>query len=144
MVGVSVAMLAFLVVLKSMVSIIDEYAAMEYGIFKWIGITVRLGTTMALLTAAMAVMGNYVKGAGFGLMGSTVAMLGFLVVLRTMEVVINEYAQIDFLTVASSMLKMALVMGVFVSAIVFMADAIGGNSSFSASLRNGFRIIPWR
>ena len=137
MMGVSVAMLAFLAVLKGMVNIIDQYADMEYGVLKWIGITVRIATVMALMAGAMALIGHFNKASGFGMMGAAISMLAFMVVLKQMEAILEEYSKMDFASFIANLFKVSLVLIMFAGVISYISKAISGESAFRFSWRNG-------
>ena len=137
--GAAIAMLAFIAVLKAMEGIIVEYAGIKYRSGKMKKIFGEIAAALIIMSVAVGIMGATCKKAGFGLMGASVSMLALLVVLLAMKSLVEEYAAINLGTFLKAWFEMTLTLALFVGAIALMGDALGGDSSFSASLKNGIQ-----
>ena len=137
--GASIAMLALIVVLKLMIGVIGQYSRLPYksGVLKQIFI--EIATAMLIMAGAVGIMGATCKKAGFGLMGASVAMLALLVILKLMTSIMQDYAAIDIWTFIKSIVYMAATLALFVGAIALMGDALTGETSFSASIKEGIK-----
>ena len=141
LIGAAVFLLAFTIVLKNFYDVIALYADLDrtaLGKSNGTGVEktlIRLGSIMLGLAVAVGIMGLACKKAGFGMMAGAIDMLAFVIVLKQMKDVIEEYAKID--DFVSGAVRVGAVLVAFAVMLAIMGDALGQEKKFSASMKNG-------
>lgn len=145
LVSASILLISFVVVLKSMIDVIKQYSQLEFdnGWKEWAQTFIKMAGVLVIFTAAIGILGQMVKASGPSMMGASIALLGFLVVLKGMTEVIQEYANLSLGAAEwiQVILKMAAMMLIFAGAIALLSKAIsgGGGTSLQASLKGGLK-----
>ena len=137
LIGAAILMLALIAVLKGFIDVIKQYDDLELGFGGWVQVILKIAASLFIMAGAVALIGNYCKKSGFAMMAGAIDMLAFLVVLKHMKDIIEEYSEIGMGTLVASMFKMAVVLGVFVLALRGLSDVFKSEKSFSANFKGG-------
>ena len=147
MMGSALVLLALIVVLKAFEDIIKDYNEIGLNQAQWEQSLGRITSVMIILVTSISIMGLTVKRAGFGLMGSIVAMMGFLIVLNAFVEIIRNYSSLaaemkhkrqDINTALTIIYEVVGILTIGIAAIGFMLGASGG-TSFSAAFGKGIQ-----
>lgn len=142
MIGAAVFLLAFTTVLKNFYSVVEMYADLDRtalnknggGVEKTL---IRLGSVMLGLAVAVALIGAACKKAGFGMMAGAIDMLAFIIVLKQMKDIIEEYAELDRAEFWSGAARIGAILLAFGLILALMGESLGTSKGFSASFKNG-------
>ena len=142
MIGAAVFLLAFTTVLKNFYSVVEMYADLDKtalnknggGVEKTL---LRIGAVMLGLAVSVAIIGAACKKAGFGMMAGAIDMLAFIIVLKQMKSVIEEYAEFDRAEFWSGAARIGAILLAFGLILALMGESLGTSKGFSASFKNG-------
>lgn len=147
MMGAALVLVALLVIIKEFKNILLDYDEENINEAQWTMGFGRIISVVALLTAAISLIGLTVKGSGFGMMGSVITMMGFLIVLEAFLFIIRQYGTLisDFKKAGQDLdaaliiiSEVVILLTIGISAIGLALSAFGG-SSFTALYHKGIK-----
>jgi len=134
--GAATAILAMVVAVKVLQEAIQQFADMDVFDFArgWGEVTLSL----IALSVAIGIIARSCKQSGTAMMQTAIVMLGFIVVLKAMKGIIEEFASLNVIEFVWGLISVSLVFNVLAGAIERFSQALGDSTkSFSASLKDG-------
>jgi hypothetical protein len=134
--GAATAILAMVIAVKVLQGAIQQFADMDVFDFArgWGEVTLSL----IALSVAIGIIARSCKQSGTAMMQTAIVMLGFIVVLKAMKGIIEEFASLNVIEFVWGLISVSLVLNVLAGAIERFSQALGDSTkSFSASLKDG-------
>lgn len=134
--GAAAAILAMVIAVKVLQGAMQQFADMDVFDFArgWGEVTLSL----IALSVAIGIIARSCKQSGTAMMQTAIVMLGFIVVLKAMKGIIEEFASLDVVQFVWGLISVSLVLNVLAGAIERFSQALGDSTkSFSASLKGG-------